>query len=92
MSQLEPLQVTMAEAARLLSISRRTLDDWRRDGLIATRKIGRLRFVPMSELRRLTMAPVGNDARASAEPVAGGVAGQSEETIRNIEADQRVIA
>lgn len=92
MSQLEPLQVTMAEAARLLSISRRTLDDWRRDGLIATRKIGRLRFVPMSELRRLTMAPVGNVERASAEPVAGDVSGQSDGPLRNIAENQRVIA
>lgn len=45
--------VTVADAARLLTTSRRTLYEWKTRGLIDIRKIGGRAIVPMSEISRL---------------------------------------
>ena len=50
---IDPLLVTMDEACRLLSMSRRTLDRMRSENRLATRKIGARRYVPMAEVRRI---------------------------------------
>lgn len=86
----DPVLVTMAEAARLLSIDRRTLDRWRLDGIIATRKIRGRRFVPSCEIRRLGLASFGQAETPTVSPVAGGVVGQTEAPTLEIVENQAV--
>lgn len=86
----DPILVTMTEAARLLSIDRRTLDRWRVEGIIATRKIRGRRFVPMREIRKFELGIAGQDATPTASPVAGGVTGQTEEPTLEIVINQAV--
>lgn len=45
--------VTVANAAKLLTTSRRTLYEWKSRGLIDIRKVGGRAIVPMSEISRL---------------------------------------
>jgi len=49
--QAEPLAVSKREAARLLSVCERTLDYWRKDGRIASVKVGNRVLFPMESLR-----------------------------------------
>lgn len=48
---MEPLAISIEEAANLSSISRRTLYNLLRDGAIQSRKVGRRRLVIVRSLR-----------------------------------------
>lgn len=63
-----PLLVTMDEAARLLSVSRRLLDDLRLKGQLATVKIGGRRRVSMAEVQRLAQASETSQTTAAHVP------------------------
>ena len=56
----EPVLVTMAEAARLLSTSTRTLHRWSAANIIGMRKIRGRWFVPVSEIRCMALVTVGH--------------------------------
>ena len=47
----ERLAVSKKEAAQMLSISERCLDNWRREGKIAVKKAGSRVLVPLESLR-----------------------------------------
>lgn len=91
MTQLEPLQVTMDEAVVLTRISRRTLDEMITRGRLASNKIGRRRYIPMSEIRRLTLATVGGSEHPMASAVAGSVAGAASDSREENQQNQHVI-
>ncbi len=60
MIELRPQHVPIARAAELLGVSRRTLERMWADGELATHTLRGRRFVPLSEIARLSgAAPVG---------------------------------
>ena len=74
----DPVLVTIAEAARQLSTSTRTLHRWSAANIIGMRKIRGRWFVPVSEIRRMALVTVGHGETPTDRPVAGDVAGQTE--------------
>ena len=56
--------VSLSEAARFLCVSRGTLYDLLRTGQLASVHIGRLRRIPLGELRRFVAARLESERRA----------------------------
>lgn len=54
MGDMQPLQVSVQEAARLLSVCRQTLYRMQQEGQIVFRKTRGRTMVPMSEVRRIS--------------------------------------
>jgi excisionase family DNA binding protein len=50
---MEPLAVSVAEAARLLSVSKRTISRWIRSGRIPAIRLSRRVLVPLDSLKKL---------------------------------------
>jgi hypothetical protein len=86
----EPVLVTIAEAARQLSTSTRTLHRWSAANIIGMRKIGGRWFVPSCEIRRLGFVKVGHDETPTDKPVAGDVTGQADAPTLEIVINQAV--
>ena len=68
---MEPLLVTIPEAARLLSLSRRSIENLIYTGRLARRKIGRRTLIPAAAVRAFAasdrpgpIAPAGTSAPA----------------------------
>lgn len=52
----EPLAVSMAKGARIVGVSKRSLENYAALGLVETRKLGRRRVVLVSSLKQLLCA------------------------------------
>jgi len=53
---MEPLAVSVAEAARLLSVSPRSIQRWIKDGRLQAIRLSRRVLVPVDALRKLARA------------------------------------
>lgn len=49
-SVAEPFELSVIEAAKYVGVSRRTISDWIRDGVVPSRKDGRRRMIPVAHL------------------------------------------
>jgi len=52
-AQMEPLAVSIEEAARMLHLSKYTVRAYERKGLIKSTRIGRRIIIPIAELKRI---------------------------------------
>ena len=52
-TRMEPLVVSFRQAVELTTLSRHTLLQLSREGILATTKVGRRRLIPLTALREL---------------------------------------